>query len=109
MTAHLAHSFAKVRGHRPRLQPVNPQAKNQIKVEIGVIAKGGATEPAIPGATVGKVPGVSLVAGHQQYLWRVMLQDALLRTPSSHESVFRGNAFRIEERAANRNQVICVF
>jgi len=69
----------------------------------------GATEPATPGATVGKVPSVLLVAGHQQNLWRVMLQDALLRTPSSHESVFRGNAFRIEERAANRNQVICVF
>jgi hypothetical protein len=38
-----------------------------------------------------------------------MLQDTLLRTPSFHEGVFRGNAFKIEERAANRNQVICVF
>ena len=69
----------------------------------------GATEPAIPGATVGKVPSVLLVAGHQQNLWRVMLQDTLLRTPSFHESVFRGNALKIEERGANRYQVICVF
>ncbi len=38
-----------------------------------------------------------------------MLQDALLRTLSFHESVFRGDALRIEERASNRNQVICVF
>ena len=38
-----------------------------------------------------------------------MLQDALLRTLSFRESVFRGDEFRIEKRAANRNQVICVF